>query len=539
MKINNLSYLFVVGALALASCSHDEYHGPDYVGGKLTVIATINQVNTRANNADWEPGDAIGVSSNGGHDNVHFSTADGDGVFQSQTPTYVLGAGETNFTAYYPHHSEVTADTPELSFTEPLDYMHASASATRENPVVNFIFNHKMSKISFKILDQAVNSGNGSIKLDGVVVDGKFHTHTGDVTAGTTKTSTSKNFNVNSVTDFILPPLAEGTGQVTVTLNYQGKVYGGFISVSTLKAGNEYQYTIDLTDADPALELNISSATITDWTTNPGGNIDMEEKDPSDVERGENTVLEVGDFLLSDGTTIDKNDEAIAKYKDQVVAVVYYAGNPQPSSLYSYSESQDILKKDAPKAVNGLAIAINNASEDPARFATTKYNFSTWYQSDSKDAATANPNYIGTNLSLTKPAERILGYNNTKVIEAATAELGAETTGTEYVLSLLDSYNTNLAMANASKWFIPSLPEFAAIINNYNVIEASVKKAGGELTAFPDYSKATPSELFYWTSDMRGSDNEWVSPLVTTEEDLFVGKNSNGTKGYFRFAIAF
>lgn len=539
MKIYNLSYLFVAGALALASCSHDEYHGPDYAGGKLTVIATINQINTRANNADWEPGDAIGVSSNGGHDNVHFSTADGDGVFQSQTTIYVLGSGETAFTAYYPHHTDASATTPELSFTEPVDYLHASASATRENPVVNFVFNHKMSKISFKISDQLNASGNGTIKLDGVIVDGKFHTLTGDVTAGTTKTSSSKNFNINSPVDFILPPLAEGTGNVSVTLNYQGKVYGGIISVTPLKAGNEYQYTIDLTDADPALELNISKATISDWNKNDGGNVEMKEKDPSDVERGENEVLEVGDFLLSDGTTIDKNDEAVAKYKDQVVGVVYYVGNPQPSVLYSYSETQDILKKEAPKAVNGLAIALNNATEDPARFATTKYNFSTWYQSDSKDSSTANPNYIGTNLSLTKPAERILGYNNTKVIEAATAAVGAETTGTEYVLSLLDTYNTSLAVANASEWYVPSLPEFATIIANYKAIEASLIKAGGELTVFPDYTKAAPSKLFYWTSDMRGSDNEWVSPLVSTEEELFVGKNSNGTQGYFRFAIAF
>ena len=541
MKISNLSYLFVAGALALASCSHDEYHGPDYQGGKLAVIGTINQINTRADDSSWEPGDAIGISSDANHDNVHFTTENGNGVFtHTSTPIYVLGSGETTFTAYYPHHEAASANTPELAFTEPVDYMHATAKATRENPVVNFVFSHKMSKISFDINDYNVSSGSGSIKLDGVVADGKFHTLTGVVTAGSSKTSVSKNFNVNSKVGFILPPLEAGTGTITVTLNYDGKVFAGYISVSKLQPGTEYHYTIQLGDADPSTQLNISSATITDWDKNESGNVDMEEKDPSDVERGENEVLEVGDFLLSDGTTIDKNDEAVAKYKDQVVGVVYYVGNPQPSALYSYSETQDILKKEAPKAVNGLAIALDNAnSGTTARLQSAKYNFSTWYQKD-KDSD-PNPNFIGTNLSITKVGERILGYNNTRVIQTATAEVGGDSNGTgaEELVNIIAAYNSAKGVTDASEWYLPSYAEFAAIIANYNQIKSSIEKAGGELTSFSEYTKAAPNELFYWTSDFRASDYAWVTPLVDTTEELFLGKNSNNTKGFFRLSIAF
>ena len=527
--------MLAVGALALASCSHDEYTGPDYEGGKLVVNGAINEVATRANNASWEEGDAIGLSSNAGHSNV-LHTTPGDGSFTAAQNIYVLGAGETAFTAYYPYNETVTEDLPEISFTEPEDYMWASATATRENPNANFRFTHKMSKLSFKISDTSGATPTGStISISGLVVSGKFHTLTGEVTPDATKGSLSKNFNVPATVEFIVP-VQSLSNDITVIIGYDDKTFGGSISLNQLAESTQYNFTIDMNGQDPASRLTISSATITDWTPSEGGNVDMEEKEP---ERGEN-VLEVGDFLLSDGTTLDKNDPAFSKYKSQIVGVVYYVGNPQPSSLYGYNAEQDVLLKDAPEATHGLAIALTNANNGvTARLATTKYNFSTWYQSDSRDASTANPNFIGTNLSLTKPGERMLGYNNTKVMQAATADVTAEVTGVEALLQMIADYNASVSVKNASEWYLPSYPELAQIIANYNAVNASIIKAGGTLEQFADYTKAAPNELFYWTSDMRGSDNEWVSPLVTTEEDIFVGKNSNGTKGYFRFSIAF
>ena len=538
MKINNISYLLIGGALALASCSHDEYTGQDVAGGKLAVIGTINQINSRANNADWEPGDAIGISSDANHDNVHFSTENGDGVFSAtSTPIYVLGAGETTFTAYYPHHEAASASTPELSFTEPIDFMHASAKATRENPVANFVFSHKMSKISFDIKDNTVTSGGGSIKLDGVVTEGKFHTLTGDVTAGSSKTSVSKDFQINSAVGFILPPLNAGTGTLTVTVNYQGKVFAGNVSVSKLQPGTEYHYTIELGNADPSTQLNISSATITDWDKNDGGNVDMDEKE---AEREEN-ILEVGDFLLVDGTTLDRNDATLSQYKDKIVGVVYYVGNPQPSFINNkYDESIDVLKKDAPKAVNGLAVAINNAnSNTTARFASAKYTFSDWEGAES---------YITSTLNLTKISTEFLGYNNTQLIKAATNELGGSSTagetGCDAVITILDEYNSNYAINNASTWYIPSFGELNCIASEYSKISSAIKAAGGSLDQFNDFDATvnTNTDTFYWSSDFRGSTYNWVSPMVyqeTVQAGLYPARNTNSNKGYFRLCIAF
>lgn len=529
--------MFAVGALALASCSHDEYTGPDYQGGKLVVNGAINEVATRANNASWDADDAIGLSSSAGHSNVRHTTP-GDGSFTAAQNIYVLGAGETTFTAYYPYNETVTEDLPEIAFTEPEDYMWASTTATRENPNANFRFTHKMAKLSFKISDSSGAAPAGStISISGLVVSGKFNTLTGEVTPDATKGTLSKNFEVPATVDFIVPvqPLSN---DITVIIGYDGKTFGGTVSNKQLAESTQYNYTIDMNGQDPASRLSISSATISDWTQSEGGNVDMEEKEP---ERGEN-VLEVGDFLLSDGSTLDKNDPAFAKYKSQIVGVVYYVGNPQPSYLYSYNDTQDVLKKDAPGATNGLAIAINNANGgNSARFASAKYSFSDWL---SNEANPQSGNFINLNLNLTKVGERMLGYNNTKVIAAATAEVGGSSTGTgaEDLLDLIAAYNTANKVTNASEWYLPSYAELAAVISNLGAVQASVDKAGGTLTVFDDFAKDNSNDTFYWTSDLRGTTYTWGSPLKALEDAnniLYITRNTNSYKGYFRLSIAF
>lgn len=538
MKINNLSYLFVAGALALASCSHDEYTGPDYAGSKLVVNATISGMQTRAGNSMWEAGDAIGISSDQGHDNLHFISEKGDGVFSPADDIYVLGAGETNLTAYYPHHVEVNSDLPVVNFDQPEDFMYSTATVTRENSKANMTFKHHMTKLSFNMIDESLGEteNKGSISVSGLVPSGSFHTLTGDVTVGSEKGKLTKDFTANSTVGLIFPPQAVKQ-QLEVLVNYNDKVYGGYIMPDELLQGYDYNFSIDLVKADEAGKLSISSATISDWNKNENGDVWMMETQP---ERGENLVIEPGDFLLADGTTIDRKDPALKQFKKEVVGVVFYAGNPQPSGLYGYNETQDILLKNYPDAVNGLAIAINNANDGEAvKISTAKYSFSTWYQSDGKDSSTANPNFIGKNLNLTAAGTEMLGYNNTMVIKAASEELGDETAGMADFLKILEDYNDEVKVEGASDWYLPSYAELAAIIENYDDIAASVEKVGGELTVYKDYGETT-DQNFYWSSDMRGGNYHWVSPLwVSDDLTLFLGKNSSSIQGFFRFAIAF
>ena len=538
---NMRHYLFLLSVvtLALGGCRKDQYEGQDIVGEKLIVSAGINQVESRVSGTSWEPNDQIGVCcADANYNNILYVTENGDGAFVTTSPVYVLGSGTYTYSAYYPYSEDVTSENAIINFTTPADYMWATADVTRENPNASFQFGHKMSKIDFTISDEGNAATSGTITLRNVYTSGQFDTATGNVTTSTETTGDlSSEFTIGTATSFIVPPVADLAGhKLSVLVEYNGKAYGGDLDLTALAVNTEYNFTVDLAIAESGEALSISSPVINGWTQEENQQLTLDE------EKLPNT-LEIGDFLLTDGTVIDKADPDFETYKSMVAGVVYFVGNPQPSVLYSYTEEQDILKARFPNCTNGLAIAINNANEGTAvRFATTKYDFSTWYEDNSSVSQ-----YIGTNLNLNAPGERMLGYNNTEVLKVASAELDtapdSPVTGVSETLAILDSYNSANAVTNASTWYIPSYTELKEVVANYETVNASVVKAGGTLTQFTEYVREDSTDNFYWTSDLRGSSNNWVSPMCTpsgaAETDFYQTRNSNGTKGFFRLSIAF
>ena len=198
---------------------------------------------------------------------------------------------------------------------------------------------------------------------------------------------------------------------VKISVNYNGKTFGGTLSLDKTTEGNDIQYGLTINKENQQTALAISSKTITGWTPVDKGNQDLAEKEAENV-------LEIGDFLLNDGSVVDKAYDLskITAAGKTIVGVVYYVGNPQPSALYNgtYTETQDILKAEAPNATHGLAIAINNGNDgNVARMcASVKYDYSTWFT----DNETSN-SYIKTTISITSAGTQFLGYNNTAVIE--------------------------------------------------------------------------------------------------------------------------
>ena len=541
--------LFILGtaAMALASCSHSEYDGPDLAGGKLIVTGTVQQINSRASGASWDANDKIGVSSDANHDNILFTTTSGDGVFTTDKSVYVLGDGEKTFTAYYPYTETASNDAPSVKFTDEVDFMWASAKVTRENPVANFVFTHKMTKISITIANDAANASTraddttGTITLNGIIATGAYNVITGVVTPDATPGTLNKSFSIGKAIEFIVPA-QDLSKSIELGLNYNGKYFTGSISLEKLIDGTQYNYNIDLTEQEEGAPLQISSATITGWEQKTAEDIEVSENEAPTVE--EENTLEIGDFLLKDGSVIDKNSANFAKEKDNIVGVVFYVGNPQPSGLYGYNASIDVLKTDYPGCTAGLAIAINDANDGtPARFATAKYSFADVFKesADNYDADLA-AQYINTNLNITSTGTRMLGYNDTKFVQVCADKFGDDNTATGVAdfLEILKAYNTANTVTGASTWYLPSYAELNAVIENYAVVKASVEKAGGSLNSFSDFGD-TNTETFYWTSDFRGNSYNWVSPMMNVAEgvNLYLGRNSNSTKGYFRLTIAF
>ncbi len=553
MKMKKTFLLSAVALAVLGACTNDEYEGRDMAGSKLAVSASINEVRTRVsdNGTDWTAGDVIGVSDDqaNANTNVPYATSNGDGVFAPVGESiYVLGGNEINFSAYYPYDAELSGNAISFNVTEEgnHDYMYAKTTANRENPNAAFTFNHMMTKLTFTF-----KAGTGATEgtaltwaVNGVTVDGTFDVTTGTVTAGSTKGSIGKSTTVGATSSVILPSLAEAnTESVIFSLTIDEKYYEGTITPA-LAASTDYQYDIDLSRLDEGEPLNISQPTLNGWTPSEGGNIALEESAPK------NAVIEVGDFYLNDGTTIDKSVVLTAEMKEKVVGVVFYAGNPQPSGLYGYDEEQDALRKNHPTCTNGLVLALNNATNGDAvsgRYGakvsgTDPLDFAAWLEAES-----LSEQYITTTLNTTSASDRMLGYNNTKVIELSNADTDDEqqiaSLSTDF-MAFLNAYRTAVELPEStSGWYLPSYAELALVKDNYETVSASIEAAGGSLSQYPTYNGKSEesNEMFYWSSDVRGVNYAWVSPMVDVAEgtNLYITKTSNGTKGFYRFAFAF
>lgn len=514
-------------AMIATGCSNDLEVSP---AGEsyLKVYGTINELRTRATDTGFDNGDAIGVNTDAGNDNVSY-TYSGDSF--AATGQNIKIAGQTSVTAYYPYNAAPVNN--EISFdlaSQSVDFLFAEAvTVSKENTTANFNFSHKMSKLQFTVIDKDEQYSNGetvSLKVSNVATTGKFNTLNGAVTADATLGTLGGDIAFDTPASLIVPSYAtKQTAELDVTVEISnGDFYVAKIKPE-LAAGTQYSYTLTINADKPDLGVGGS---INDWKKVEGGEIDMGKGSKPNE-------LEVGDFLLNDGSVIDKDDSELDSKKSQIVGVVFYVGNPQASALnYTTDDSKDVLKRDYPNAKNGLAIAINNAQADAITFATKKYDFSNWFKTYSE-----NDNYIGSNLAVTSESDKMLGYENTKLIKLANDEVTNEETGVETLLGLLDSYNSTYKVGGvASTWYVPSYAEFTLILNNYTTVNASIEKAGGSLPTFDGYD-TTKTNNFYWSSDLRGGTYAWVTPLASATQNLYLDKTSSPNKGYFRFAIAF
>lgn len=554
MKMKKIFLTSAVALALLSSCNND-YDGQDIAGTKLAVSASIDQVNTRLSDSgsEWTEGDAIGVSDNLSNPNLNIKYVAGSamGDFTSTTGIYILGNEEVTYTAYYPYAGNEGASAGELQFKivdesgkyaghNVVDFMYATGTATRSNPKVAFVFKHQMSKVSLNITDSNAPATKAetpvSYTLQGVIIDGTFNTGTGEITPGSTKGNVKVDAVLGTASSIILPPVAAGNAAepIQLVIEVGDKIYAGSLTPA-LDASQEYKYSVDLSKTESGENLQIDSPTIDGWTPNDEGNIDVEE------EVNYNPTLEVGDFLCKDGTTIDKDYDLVQldeTVKASIIGVVYYVGNPQPSVLYEYEDAVDALKRDYPLCTKGLAVAISNAQEAADRFATAKYNYSDWFKAEGNQVAES---YIGSALNLTSVFDHILGYNNTRVMELAVADVNDNTlTGAENFMSILTQYRENNVVAGTSVWYLPSYAELKLMQDNYAVVSASMAKVGASLPQYTEFASAN-NEAFYWSSDLRGNSYNWVSPLADVPEDtnLFVGRTSSSLKGYFRFTLAF
>ena len=93
---------------------------------------------------------------------------------------------------------------------------------------------------------------------------------------------------------------------------------------------------------------------------------------------------------------------------------------------------------------------------------------------------------------------KLLGYNNTCAMKAYIANNGY----TSGILDALDAYEIELP-ETASELYIPSIAEMDAIANNFEVINAALKAAGG--TEFVMDPTDNQNDAYWTTSENEAS----------------------------------
>lgn len=294
---------FAAAALALASCSSEEpVPAQDGELVAATFSADIAGVKSRAFDTSWEQGDKIGISCTSAdgkteYANMAYQTS-GDGVFAhvggKASGIFFQDTKDVTFSAYYPFNGSegtaagvLTGSTADQSAQNSFDYLFAKdAVGSRNASAISFTganaFSHCMTRlvITVKVDPDAgftvAEVANGTFALQGLQLDGTFDTATG--LAEATGTASADYWTIPATPDatgetmqssIILYP------QIVRELKYRviidNEEYFATIAPA-LEAGTSYSYTVTVKKQG----LEVTSATINDWTNQTGGSVDAE-----------------------------------------------------------------------------------------------------------------------------------------------------------------------------------------------------------------------------------------------------------------------
>ena len=289
--------LFALAALgiALTACTNDN-EAMDKGSVPAEIKAEISApADSHADDTQWRDADEIGVSeSRFGFTNVPYVMT--NGKFEPTRETiFFLDDEPTTFSAYYPYNAKggtltATTDSAAQQNQPDIDYLYATgATASTHNPEVNFTddtdaggqdcsFHHCMSQISLTF-----EAGSGvefstiqpeSYTLSGLVLTGNFDTETGIAKADENAQEADLAMELDGALSSSVILFPQTKASIGVTVVFNGNKYNATLSIpeGTLKAGNNYTYTVTVRN----MGLSIGSAVISDWNPVSGGEVNAE-----------------------------------------------------------------------------------------------------------------------------------------------------------------------------------------------------------------------------------------------------------------------
>lgn len=373
MKIQNLIYMGILSTLVLAGCKTNDDNSM-WSGSDGIVFNSYIGSHTRASGSSWGNGDEVGIYMTGAGAGIDAATAvnkkylaQTNGILTPESKTeaiYYPETGNADFVAYYPYSSSVAdnivaVNVSNQSKPEAIDLLYSNNAKNIANgATVSLGFTHQLSlvTIDLKNTDGTIPSLNGTtVSMGGMNTQASFDLDGGVLTVSPQSAEPTLDMYMVAGQDgamkaqaIVLPTKATGSSQTQMVLTFKldGMTFEYTVSdISAFEGGKEYLYTADLSINNGKPTVKMGNATITDWVTVPGGDIDV-DFDGGSTEPGEEKVLLDESFATGQGQfTIDNKQlpdgstyvwKHMAEYK-YMKASAFVGGGPKASESWLVS----------------------------------------------------------------------------------------------------------------------------------------------------------------------------------------------------------
>ena len=504
MKIQNIYHLLQAALLLLlVSCTQEEFPAVQDKAQQLTISVTdggytsaVENMKTRVETravengytTEFTEGDACGFYMvRGGkpvYSNVKLTAekdaATGGIMWKTDGTTLAAGMDGESYYLYYPYQADMAGKTAtpaegavmtDAEFFKPLidgwqpgddqsthtaytasDLMTAGGSTTGTGNTIHLSFAMK-HRMALAIIEMP--------KTVYKFIDANVPDYT--VGAEATFTGTAKPLR-----------MADGT--------YRYLVHSSMPTIEGCYDGGNREFTITTSASHPVVgeykryKVDGAVTTVKDYT------------------------MQRGDYLLADGNLLPKGTTLTEEQKASVAAIVFWTPaetNPEGRITPASLDFDKIMVKEHPNCTHGLAVSIKDAPGN-----VSWQNVNDWV-ADFQRGTDFNPvdkdEYvnIATGFDATGNINRILGYQNTKVLWAYNGY--CKTNGkTDALVNPAEVLKTfianNPAPANSTGWFLPSVKELHMLcykdVDNIaytrdntetrDIVEVSISAVGGD-----------------------------------------------------------
>ena len=241
-------------------------------------------------------------------------------------------------------------------------------------------------------------------------------------------------------------------------------------------------------------------------------------------------TLQVGDYLLTDGTLVSKDDAAaVAANIGNIAAVVYSVGtNPGITDL-------------RPACSHGIAIALTEKKEKWGTIGSTTSEqnaagWSSWFTQYGMAGLGTN-----TNTAIDLNSLVAVGYEYTMKWVSVPVDMEIGGVKADINSAFAATYaawaEANPMPAANTEWFIPSLRDWMNIREANEAVAASLNAVMADDLLWNAHEQS--EKLYYWSSNLRGAAAMWCYTGFGTTAGELIQASGNKDGRYYRFAIAF